>query len=410
MGSEDRHDWISNRANALGDGPEISSARACAYEARVKRLSLFVGLVVAGCAADAEVDTASEATEPVIGGVVTRDRPEVGIVNFNWGSYCTATLIAPTVAITAGHCVKYMTRDTTGSYGNFRIDKSPTGSARYAVDRFRSYAHDGVGSLDVALLRLATAVPADVATPAPIATSRPSNGTALTLYGYGCNDDWEHQTGGGTKRNFHYALGTTLRDTLCPGDSGGPVRVDSTGAVLLINSGWVSSGGDKHDVFGEVPQYASKINAQISAWHAADPTNGLTAEYFDTAALEGDPKVTRIDPNVDFDWGSGSPDGIVQNDSFAARWSGWITAPTTDTYKLEAFSDDGVRLYLDDTLVIDGWTDHSPGYTGANVSFTAGTPRKIRLEYYENGGGAVARLFWSAGTARRIVPSSAFTR
>lgn len=367
-------------------------------------------IALAGCVtdtSDADLETATEQTEPIIGGALTRERPEVGMASFSWGSYCTATLIAPRVAITASHCVRYATRDVTGYYGSFRVDKQPSGSARYSIDRYRAFTGSGLGAPDVALLRLATAVPADVATPAPLATAKPASRTPLTIYGYGCNDDWEHQTGGGTKRDYHYRYGERLEDVLCPGDSGGPVRVDATGAVLLINSGWVSSWSDpRHDVFGEVPQFVAKIQAQQAAWSAPEPMHGLVGEYFDTKELTGEPKVTRVDANVDFDWGNGSPNEIVDKDTFAARWTGTITAPTTDTYTLEVYSDDGARLYVDGALVIDKWTDHSPAsYRGA-VSFTANQPKKIRLEYYDNSGGALAKLYWSAPSRpRQIVPS-----
>lgn len=380
---------------------------------RFSFLLIGVGtLALAGCAADSpDTETSLDQTEPVIGGAITRERPEVGMASFSWGSYCTATLIAPRVAITASHCVGYTSRDATGRFGSFRIDKPTSGSTRYPIDRYRAFTGSGLGAPDVAILRLATPVPAEIATPAPLATTKPSNGTPLTIFGYGCNDDWEHQTGGGTKRNYATRYGERLENVLCPGDSGGPVRIDSSGAVLLINSGWVSSWSDpRHDVFGEVPPLVAKIQAQTTAWNAPEPQHGLTAEYFDTKDFTGDAKATRFDANIDFDWGNNGPSEIVDRDTFAARWSGKLTAPTSDTYKLEVYTDDGARLYIDDVLVLDKWTDHSPASYSASVSFTANEAKKIRLEYYENGGGAVAKLYWSAPSQpRQIVPTSRFT-
>src|SRR5690349_18882255 len=155
----------------------------------------------AGCAADADAkEKVDSDSAPVIGGTETREAPEVGKVSFSWGSYCTATLVSPRVAITASHCVNYETRDASGSFGRFYIDKASGGVASYAVDRYRAFTRDGLGDVDVALIRLRDAVPADVARPATVATSDPSNGTAVVLYGYGCNDNWEDQTGGGVKR------------------------------------------------------------------------------------------------------------------------------------------------------------------------------------------------------------------
>ena len=39
-----------------------------------------------------------------------------------------------------------------------------------------------------------------------------------------------------------------------------------------------------------------------------DNKPGLTAEYFDNMELKGDPAFTRIDKNVDFDWGDAGPE------------------------------------------------------------------------------------------------------
>jgi autotransporter-associated beta strand protein len=54
-------------------------------------------------------------------------------------------------------------------------------------------------------------------------------------------------------------------------------------------------------------------------------THGLTAKYFIGTDPNGTPAVTRTDPTINFDWGSGSPDAAVTvADNFAARWTGSI--------------------------------------------------------------------------------------
>ena len=71
---------------------------------------------------------------------------------------------------------------------------------------------------------------------------------------------------------------------------------------------------------------------------------GLAAEYYDNAWLQGDPTVLRIDPRVDFDWGSGAvtPYG---RDYVSARWTGKLKPPATEEFTLYAFFDDGARVY-----------------------------------------------------------------
>ena len=361
------------------------------------------------CAAAPEEDAPATDSSAVIGGTETREAPEVGKASFSWGSYCTATLIAPRVAITASHCVDYRTRDASGSFGRFYIEKAAGGTASYAIDRYRAFARDGLGDVDVALIRLRDAVPADVATPARYATTGASNGTDLVLYGYGCNDNWEDQTGGGVKRKFNYDLGTTLKDRLCPGDSGGPVRIRSNGTVLKINSGWMSDWwSGRRDVFGDVPRFAGEIAQQISAWSASEPTTGLRAEYFDAQDLSGAPKVTRFDRSIDFDWGEGAPAPIVEGDSFSVRWTAKLDVPTAGSYTIEAFTDDGVRVFVDGRQIVSDWTAHSPASRSGSITLTAGL-HDFKMEYFEQGGGALAKVYWSGpGIARQLIPSYRF--
>ena len=132
-----------------------------------------------------------------------------------------------------------------------------------------------------------------------------------------------------------------------------------------------------------------------SALNPPDEPNvqGLRGEYFDNMDLSGDPVVTRVDPQVSFDWGGGSPAPDLPSDHFSVRWTGTLTAPTTGDYELGTTSDDGSRLYLDDRLVVDNWGDHPPRQRTATVHLDAG-PHTIRVDYYENGGGAMVVLGW----------------
>ena len=57
----------------------------------------------------------------------------------------------------------------------------------------------------------------------------------------------------------------------------------------------------------------------------------LTASYYNNGTLTGSPILTRTEPNVDYNWGGGAPAPGVPSDNFSATWSGYMTAPTTDT-------------------------------------------------------------------------------
>lgn len=122
---------------------------------------------------------------------------------------------------------------------------------------------------------------------------------------------------------------------------------------------------------------------------------GLYAEYFDSIDLNNR-KVTRIDPNVDFNWGSGSPDPAISADNFSARWTGFVQPYLTDKYTFYTKSDDGVRLWIDDKLIINDWKDHGVEEKHGTTpnQLEAGRPYKIKLEYYEHMGVAEIHLLW----------------
>lgn len=197
--------------------------------------------------------------EKVVRGELTQERPEVGSLSVG----CTATLIAPEVVISAAHCFGFRSATNLGNYAQFTIE-SPVGTRRYAVQRYVSFSRGDLGDDDVALAQLAERVPAEVARPAPLAETEPSQGSALSVWGYGCtqrgaNTDWQ-------KRRASFEQGERTNH-LCPGDSGGPVFDDERGAVLRINSGyWFDGFGT--DIFGLVASNHDRLLEQVRSWSA----------------------------------------------------------------------------------------------------------------------------------------------
>jgi beta-glucosidase len=124
-------------------------------------------------------------------------------------------------------------------------------------------------------------------------------------------------------------------------------------------------------------------------------THGLKGEYFDNKDLQGKPVVTRTDEQVDFDWFTNSPVPQLPTDNFSVRWTGRFVPPVSGSYQLGARADDGVRLYLDDKLLVDGWRDGSAKTFTAPVELEAGRSYKIRMDYYDRYASAQAKLVWS---------------
>lgn len=123
--------------------------------------------------------------------------------------------------------------------------------------------------------------------------------------------------------------------------------------------------------------------------------HGLKGEYFNNMALSGEPVLVRTDEKVNFDWQGGSPDPKVNADHFSARWTGKLVPPATNTYRISITTDDGGRLYIDGKLLIDSWYDRGPTTDYIRMKMEGGRAYEIRMEYYENSGGAFASLGWN---------------
>jgi uncharacterized repeat protein (TIGR03806 family) len=175
-----------------------------------------------------------------------------------------------------------------------------------------------------------------------------------------------------------------------------PVSQLYTGPFTLTDSATVTARAYRDGFIESVP--ASEDFTSASA--------GLLAQYYNNIDFT-DPRLTRVDPAVDFDWGTGSPDSSIGADSFSVRWTGQVEALRSEAYTFYTVSDDGIRLSIDGQLIIDNWTDHPPTENSGVIALEAGRRHDVLLEFYENGGGAMARLLWSSpGTPRQVIPQA----
>jgi hypothetical protein len=137
---------------------------------------------------------------------------------------------------------------------------------------------------------------------------------------------------------------------------------------------------------------------------------GVRGDYY-TGMNFGNHALSRTDPEINFNWGDpGGPDPSVGDDQFSARWTGEVGAPFTETYTFYTNSDDGVRLWIDGQLLIDNWTNHANTEDKGTIDLVAGNTYSLVMEYYEDGGGAVAQLRWSSPhTEKQIIPTYVLT-
>jgi hypothetical protein len=131
-----------------------------------------------------------------------------------------------------------------------------------------------------------------------------------------------------------------------------------------------------------------------TVWQRITGGEAWTGEYFNNRELSGSPVLIRYDPAVDFDWGYGSPDPSVPADDFSVRWT-YRLGFTPGTYRFSASTDDGVRVSVDGTRVVDAWYNQKlPNTHSGDITLNAGE-HTVVVEYYEQGGEAAAHVWWN---------------
>ena len=127
---------------------------------------------------------------------------------------------------------------------------------------------------------------------------------------------------------------------------------------------------------------------------------GLKGEYFNNPSndyifnFSGDPVLTRTDPEINFDWGGGSPGPGVNSSYFSVRWTGQIYISKEDFYFFYTVSDDGVRLFIDGNQLINDTGIHGSTWNrSAKIYLTQGW-HAIQFEYFQAWGGNIVRFYW----------------
>jgi hypothetical protein len=116
------------------------------------------------------------------------------------------------------------------------------------------------------------------------------------------------------------------------------------------------------------------------------------AEYFSNPSLTGQPVLVRDESAVNWDWGHGRPSDALPFDYFSARWTNYAWFDT-GRYSLKAYTDDGVRVWLDGQVVMDYWYNQ-PATLHEQIIDVAAGYHSVRAEYYEHIGLAVAMVWW----------------
>jgi len=208
------------------------------------------------------------------------------------------------------------------------------------------------------------------------------------------------------------------------GDSGGECLTRGLGNVWPNSSNPIQNGtyviyieardNDPHNQYTRIRQTIHLALPELVACNNVG--TGLMGEYynwvgnsppnFGGAALAH----ARIDPQVSFNWGSGSPHSSVTADHFAVRWYGQVQPryDQQETYTFFTRTDDGVRLWVNGQLLVSHWQDQSGNEWSGSITFGPGCGLyAIEIEYYEHHSSALAELSWQGeSVGREIVPQA----
>ena len=136
---------------------------------------------------------------------------------------------------------------------------------------------------------------------------------------------------------------------------------------------------------------------------------GLTGDYYSgqLKTFNGPVTLSRLDPTVNFEFGTGSPDPLISADTFTVRWTGQVQPFYSQTYTFTTRTDDGVRLWVNGQLLVNSWIDQGPTEHSGTIDLVANQKYSLLMEYYENAVGATAQLSWSSpNQVKGIIPQT----
>ena len=192
-------------------------------------------------------------------------------------------------------------------------------------------------------------------------------------------------------------------------DSGRSTRVELTGLRGELRN--LEFHGDGRlfatNRYAETPRSGAFVS---QGWFTSVNSAGILGEYYDNINFTA-LTLSRIDSTINFNFGSGSPDVSMGADTFSIRWIGTVRPPTSGVFTFYTVTDDGVRLWVNDQLIIDRFFDQGATEWTGSISLAAGVEYPVRMDYFENGGAAVATLSWSGpGVSKQIIPASVLER
>lgn len=158
------------------------------------------------------------------------------------------------------------------------------------------------------------------------------------------------------------------------------------------------------------PRKNSDRPIYTSEWGRSNENpNPIAGEYytglnFDTFQFEESAR------KIDFDW-SGAPPPNMPEENYSIRWTGRIVPDETGPYEIHVLCDHGVRMWIENELVIDAWDKRERGKLSTARPMEANTPYDVVLEYcHADGNTASIVVTWSGPSATEQLAAEQDTR
>jgi beta-glucosidase len=126
-----------------------------------------------------------------------------------------------------------------------------------------------------------------------------------------------------------------------------------------------------------------------------DGHEGLLGEYFNNKNFQGAPIFKRIDKEINFYWYDKTPNDELKEDNYSVRWSGFIVPKVSGKYQIGVKSFNGVKLYIDGTLLFDGENQHDPLFFYKSIQLEKNKKYKVFYEFSQYHNYGLAQLLWS---------------
>ncbi len=202
--------------------------------------------------------------------------------------------------------------------------------------------------------------------------------------------------GGKSPAQLAGLIGRTMpddEDEKCTGEEAGRVAAYihdsfySADAIARLNPPRVEL---SHLTVGQYRNCVADLIGSFRPVAKVDDQRGLRGDYFSGRDVRGGAGlISRVDPEVKFDFGAAGPDGETEDgkfnpNQFSIRWDGSVLAPETGVYEFIVRSDHAVRLWVNDTkrplidAMVKSGTDTE--YRGS-ILLLGGRQYSVRLEF-----------------------------